>query len=126
MPDTPESLRYSKEHQWARREDNQVVVGITDYAQRTLGDVVFIDLPATGRRVVAGKPLCVIESVKAASDVYSPLSGTLTEINESLRESPEHLNDDPYGTWIFKLNPDDDKELDTLLSASDYEALTQE
>ena len=123
----PEELKYAKEHEWAKVEKNYVTIGITDFAQSQLGEVVYIELPAKGTNVQKDKPFGVIESVKAVSDLYSPVSGEVTEVNSGLEESPEIVNDDPYGEgWMIKIMPSDKSELDTLLSAKEYEEFLKE
>jgi glycine cleavage system H protein len=123
----PEELKYAKEHEWAKVEGNQVTVGITDFAQSELGEVVYIELPAKGTYVQKNKPFGIIESVKAVSDLYSPVSGEVTEVNSGLEEFPEIVNDDPYGKgWMIKIMPSDKSELDTLLSAKEYEEFLKE
>lgn len=123
MSHTPAELRYAASHEWARLEaDGSVSVGITDHAQIALGDVVFVELPALGRQFAAGEQAGVVESVKAASDVYAPLSGTVIAVNEMLADSPEAINADPYGTWFYRLQPVDAAELDNLLDAAAYQA----
>jgi glycine cleavage system H protein len=116
---------YTRTHEWVRREtDGSVTIGITDHAQNLLGDMVFVEVPEAGRQFALGDDCAVVESVKAASDVYSPLSGEVTEGNEELANSPETINQDPYHDgWIFKLQPSDASELDDLLSADDYQEL---
>ena len=123
MSHTPAELRYAASHEWARLEaDGSVSVGITDHAQIALGDVVFVELPVLGRQFAAGEQAGVVESVKAASDVYAPLSGTVIAVNEMLADSPEAINADPYGTWFYRLQPVDAAELDNLLDAAAYQA----
>lgn len=123
----PEELKYAKEHEWAKIEGNQIIVGITDFAQTELGEVVYVELPAKGAKVQKDKPFGVIESVKALSDLYSPVNGEVTEINNGLEDSPEMVNDDPYGEgWIIKVIPSNISELDTLLSAKEYEEFLKE
>jgi glycine cleavage system H protein len=115
--------RYAKTHEWARIEGDLVVVGISDYAQDALSDVVFVELPAVGSTVSAGSAVAVVESVKAAEDVYSPVSGEVVAVNEKLVERPELVNADPYGeAWFFKVRPSDLGELDGLMDAAAYEA----
>jgi len=128
MSDTPAELKYSKEHEWVRdNSDGTVTVGITDHAQDALGDLVYVELPEVGRKVEAAEACAVVESVKAASDIYSPLGGEVTETNVTLGDAPESINDDPYGEgWIFKLRLSDGSQLDGLLDASAYEALVAE
>ncbi len=115
--------RYAKTHEWARIEGDLVVVGISDYAQDALSDVVFVELPAVGSTVSAGTAVAVVESVKAAEDVYSPVSGEVVAVNDKLVERPELVNADPYGeAWFFKVRPSDPGELDGLMDAAAYEA----
>ena len=116
----PAELKYSKSHEWVRMDGDTAIVGISDFAQDALGDVVFINLPAEGDSVTAGEALGDVESVKAVSDVLSPVSGTICEENEALADSPEMLNSDPYGAWIIKVSPVADTE--ELLDAAAYEA----
>lgn len=121
MSNIPADLRYTETHEWVRVEaDGTVTVGITDHAQAALGDLVYIDLPAVGARVAARKEIVVVESVKAASDVYAPLAGTITAVNESLTEAPEALNQDAYASWLVRLKPDNPGELTSLLDAAAY------
>ena len=128
MSNTPADLKYSKEHEWVRdNSDGTVTVGITDHAQDALGDLVYIELPEVGRKVEAAEACAVVESVKAASDIYSPVDGEVTETNVALGDAPESINDDPYGEgWIFKLRVSDGSQLDGLLDAAAYEALVAE
>ena len=120
----PADLKYSKSHEWIRYEDGVAVIGISDFAQDALGDVVFVNLPAVGDEVTAGEAFGDVESVKAVSDLISPVSGVVLEINEELEDSPENLNEDPYGAWIIKVENVTDEE--ELLSAEAYEALCAE
>jgi len=123
MSDIPAELRFAESHEWARLEaDGTVTVGISDHAQEALGDVVFVELTEVGKVFAAGDQSGVVESVKAASDIYAPVSGEVIAINEELGGSPELLNSDPYGAWIFKLKPSDEAELDNLLDAAGYKA----
>jgi glycine cleavage system H protein len=123
MSDIPAELRFAESHEWARLEaDGSVTVGISDHAQEALGDVVFVELTEVGKVFAAGDQSGVVESVKAASDIYAPVSGEVIAINEELGGSPELLNSDPYGAWIFKLKPSDTAELDKLLDAGKYKA----
>ncbi|WP_455685298.1 glycine cleavage system protein GcvH [Streptomyces zaomyceticus] len=123
MSQIPADLRFAESHEWARLEsDGTVTVGISDHAQKALGDVVFVELTEVGRVFTAGEPAGVVESVKAASDIYSPVGGKVTMINEELSESPELLNEEPYDSWIFKLKPSDKSELNSLLDAAGYKA----
>ena len=120
----PAELKYSKTHEWIKTEDGVAVVGISDFAQDALGDVVFVNLPAVGDEVTAGESFGDVESVKAVSDLISPVSGVVLEINEELEDSPENLNEDPYGAWIIKVENVTDEE--ELLEAEAYEALCAE
>ena len=122
MSDFPKDVKYASSHEWARQEsDGTVTVGISDHAQELLGDVVFVDLPDVDDEVSAGDEIAVVESVKAASDIYAPISGTIIEINEVLENAPETINNDPYNDgWIFKIKPSDESELDNLLDADEY------
>lgn len=123
MSNIPAELRYAESHEWARLEaDGSVTVGISDHAQEALGDVVFVELAEVGKVFAAGEAAGVVESVKAASDIYSPVSGEVIAVNDSLADSPEQLNEDPYGAWIFKLKPSDVAELDRLQDAAGYKA----
>jgi glycine cleavage system H protein len=124
----PENLRFAKTHEWARLEDDgTVTVGISDHAQEALGDVVFVELPEVDTAVNAGDEAGVVESVKAASDIYSPVSGTVTEVNDELEDQPEIVNDSPYDAgWFYKLKPSDGDELDSLLKPRDYQQLCEE
>ncbi|WP_434560096.1 glycine cleavage system protein GcvH [Pseudomonas sp. Z4-20] len=123
MSNIPAELRFAESHEWARLEaDGTVTVGISDHAQEALGDVVFVELTEVGKVYAAGDQAGVVESVKAASDIYSPISGEVIAINEDLGASPELLNSDPYGAWIFKLKPSDEADLDNLLDAAGYKA----
>ncbi|TRX75188.1 glycine cleavage system protein GcvH [Pseudomonas mangiferae] len=123
MSEIRADLRYAASHEWARLEaDGTVTVGISDHAQEALGDVVFIELPAVGKQLSAGQEAGVVESVKAASDIYAPLGGEVVAVNETLGDSPEAVNGDPYGSWFFKLKPSDPAELEKLLDAGAYQA----
>lgn len=123
MSKVPNDLRYAKSHEWAKKQpDGTVLVGITDHAQAALGDLVFVEVPKVGRKVNAGEACAVVESVKAASDVYAPISGEVVAANPDLANAPETLNQDPYGAgWMFKLKPSDAADLDKLLDASGYQ-----
>jgi glycine cleavage system H protein len=124
MSNIPSELRYAASHEWARLEaDGSVTVGISDHAQEALGDVVFVELPEVGKQLAAGQEAGVVESVKAASDIYSPVSGVVTAVNDALADAPESVNGDPYGSWFYKLQPSDVSELDKLLDASEYQAV---
>ncbi|EKM95289.1 MAG: glycine cleavage system protein GcvH [Pseudomonas sp.] len=123
MSEIPSDLRYAASHEWARLEaDGSVTVGISDHAQQALGDVVYVELPEVGGQLAAGQEAGVVESVKAASDIYAPVSGEVIAINEALADSPEQVNSDPYGSWFFRLRPSDKAELDKLLDAAAYQA----
>lgn len=128
MSDVPAELKYTSTHEWARSEaDGTVTVGITDHAQAQLGDLVFVELPEAGAEYAAGDACAVVESVKAASDIYAPVSGTVVEVNEALEESPQLVNEDPYGDgWLFRLEPSAPEELDGLLDAGAYLEQIQE
>jgi glycine cleavage system H protein len=122
----PEELRYTKEHEWARVEGERVRVGITDFAQDALGDVVYVDLPEVGARVEAGQPLGEVESTKSVSDVYSPLTGTIAERNPLVDERPELVNEQPYGDgWLVVIAPEDVGALDELLDANEYRSFVE-
>ena len=123
MSINPKNFRYTREHEWVRVDGNTVTIGITDHAQQELGDIVFVDLPKTGTRVEQGGTLGSVESVKAVSDVYAPVSGEVIEINQALATAPEKLNADPHGeAWLVKIRLSATKELERLLSAADYQA----
>ena len=118
----PETFRYTKEHEWAHVEGGLVTIGITDHAQKELGDIVYVDLPKVGARLEKGGTLGSVESVKAVSDIYSPIPGEVAEINELLSSSPEKLNEDPHGAaWLIKLKADSEEELKALMSAAEYQ-----
>jgi len=123
----PEELRYSKEHEWVRVTDGRAVVGITDFAQDALGDVVYVQLPDVGLEVVADASIAEIESTKSVSEVYSPVSGKVVEVNSALDDTPETVNEDPYGAgWIFALELSDPAQVDRLMDAAAYRALVEE
>ncbi|MFJ6622039.1 glycine cleavage system protein GcvH [Kitasatospora sp. NPDC091335] len=123
MSHIPDELRYAETHEWARLEaDGTVTVGISDHAQKALGDIVFVELAEVGRVFAAGEPAGVIESVKAASDFYAPVGGKVTAVNEELNDSPELINDEPYEYWILKLKPSDKADFGKLLDARGYRA----
>jgi glycine cleavage system H protein len=120
----PEGLRYSKDHEWARLEDGRVRMGITDYAQDALGDVVYVQLPTVGTEVAAGTSFSEVESTKSVSDIYAPVGGRVAEVNDELVDAPERLNEDPYGDgWLCVLEPSDPAELDGLMDAEGYRKL---
>jgi glycine cleavage system H protein len=117
----PEGLKYSKEHEWVLVEDKVAIIGITEFAQHELGDVVYVELPEVGEKVVKDDPFAAVESVKAVSDVFAPVSGTVLEINDTLPENPETINDDPYGDgWMIKVEMTDKDDLKDLMSAEEY------
>ncbi|MGH7813785.1 MAG: glycine cleavage system protein GcvH [Candidatus Binataceae bacterium] len=117
----PQGLKYSKEHEWVAVEESTATVGITDHAQDQLGEIVYIELPAVGDKVSKDDPFGVVESVKAVSDVYAPVTGTVVEINENLAESPETVNEDPYGDgWLIKVKVADSTDLDDLMDSAEY------
>jgi glycine cleavage system H protein len=117
-----DSVKYQKSHEWARKEGDVVVVGISDYAQDSLGDVVFVELPEVGSTLKQGESFGVVESVKSASDLFMPVGGEIAEVNEALGDTPETVNQSPFGEgWMIKIKPTDVSEYDALLSASDYE-----
>ncbi|WP_455222793.1 glycine cleavage system protein GcvH [Kaarinaea lacus] len=128
MSNIPDDLHYTKTHEWAKQDaDGTITVGITDHAQHLLGDMVFIELPEIGSEFNTGDDCAVVESVKAASDVYCPVSGEIIETNEALVETPEVVNQDPYGDgWLFKLKPNDEGEVEDLLDAEVYKELAEE
>lgn len=118
---TPSNLKYSKEHEWVRLEANRAVVGITDYAQSQLGDIVFVELPSVGATVVSGKRFSVVESVKAVSDIFAPVGGTIVAVNEALNDMPEKVNQEPYGEgWIAIIELADSSELTDLMDDKAY------
>jgi glycine cleavage system H protein len=124
MSKTPNDLRYTKSHEWVKKEaDGTVTVGITDHAQGLLGDMVFVELPKVGTQVVAGKECGVVESVKAASDVYAPIAGEVTAVNTAVSDAPESVNQDAYAAWMFRIKPANAADVDALLEAKAYEAL---
>ena len=124
--DIPSDLRYSTDHEWARVEEGRVRIGITDYAQDALGDVVFVEVPEVGTKVERGASFSEVESTKSVSEIYAPVSGLIAEINADLADSPERLNDDPYGEgWICIIEPTDPAQLEELLDAEGYRALIE-
>ena len=127
MTEVPEGLIYTKEHEWIRLEGNEITVGITDYAQNALTDVVWVELPEVGVNVSSMESFASVESVKSVSEIYAPVSGEVTEINEDLEDAPETINTDPYGEgWICKMRMDNPGELDVLLDAAAYKSLIEE
>ena len=120
----PDGLRYTSDHEWARLEDGRVRVGITDYAQDALGDIVFVQVPTVGTEVESGASFAEVESTKSVSDVYAPLAGSVVEVNTDLADAPQRLNEDPYGDgWICVIEPSDPSELDALMDAEAYRQL---
>ncbi len=125
--DFPEDLKYTKEHEWVRVEGESAVVGVTDYAQDSLGDVVYVELPDEGSAVAKDEPFGVVESVKAVSDLYAPVSGNVTEVNDTIVDSPEVINEDPYGdAWMIKIEFNNPADLDGLFSSDEYQKYIEE
>ena len=123
MSNVPAELKYTKSHEWVRVEaDGTLTIGVTDHAQEALGDVVFLELPEAGRELAAGEACAVIESVKAASDIYAPVAGEVLESNQAAADAPETVNADAYAAWLFKLKPDSAADLSALLDAAGYQA----
>lgn len=121
MSNVPANLKYTESHEWVRLEaDGSVTIGITDHAQEALGDLVFVELPEVGKSLAAGQECAVVESVKAAADVYAPLAGTVVAVNQDAADAPESVNQDAYAAWLFKLQPADAAALDALLDATAY------
>ena len=117
----PEKLLYTKEHEWVKKEDGQVTIGITDFAQSQLGDIIFLELPEVGQKIVSGEPFGEIEAVKTVSELYAPINGTIIEINEDLENNPDNINQNCYGSgWIIKVELDDALDKDNLLNHKDY------
>ena len=117
----PEKLLYTKEHEWVKKEDGQVTIGITDFAQSQLGDIIFLELPEVGQKIVSGEPFGEIEAVKTVSELYAPINGTVIEINEDLEDDPDNINQDCYGSgWIIKVELDGVLDKDNLLNHKDY------
>ena len=124
---TPKELRYSKEHEWVRVEGDKVRIGITDFAQSELGDIVFVELPEVGAELTANEPFGSVESVKTVSELYAPISDTVVEVNEALNDNPEYVNESPYEkAWMIVIEPKDLSEVDNLLTAEQYEAMINE
>lgn len=128
MSEIPTELKYLATHEWARLDDDGIVaVGITDHAQHALGDVVYVELPEIGQTLAAGDEAGVVESVKAASDIYAPVGGTVVAVNEALEDGPENVNQDPYGDgWFFKVEPNDASELEDMLDAEAYQEVCED
>jgi glycine cleavage system H protein len=122
----PTDRKYTKEHEWIQASGSTAAVGITDHAQESLGDIVFVELPKVGTEFMAGKTFGTVESVKAVSDLYAPVSGTVTEVNTNLATAPEAVNKDAHASWMLKIKLKNPKELDSLLSAADYEKFVAE
>ena len=122
----PANYKYTKEHEWIEVDGKVGTVGITDYAQNSLGDIVFVDLPKVGDKIEAGKSFGSVESVKAVSDLFAPVSGTVTAVNDELKDAPERINSDANTTWMLKVELSDPKQVDSLLTAADYEKFTSE
>ena len=123
----PNGLKYTDTHEWLRREDDgSVTIGITDHAQKALGDLVYVELPAVGRQVTANEACAVVESVKAASDVYAPIAGEVVAANDALTGTPEAVNDDAYGAWLFRIRPSESDALSKFMDADAYQKLTAE
>ncbi len=124
--ETPDTLHYAKTHEWARIDDDGLVtVGITDHAQDMLGDLVFVEAPELGKHFAAGAECAVVESVKAAADIYAPVAGTVAAVNEELQTAPEKINDAPYAAWLFRLKPDNADDVKKLLTAAQYQSLVE-
>ena len=124
MAENPKNLRYTKDHEWARRDGGGVLVGVTAHAQEALGDVVYVELPKVGDAVTAGSPFGVVESTKAVSELFAPISGKVTKVNTALADEPSTINSDPYGAgWIIELAPSDPSQLDRLMDADGYDDL---
>jgi glycine cleavage system H protein len=123
VSNVPAGLRYTEEHEWVKADGGVIVVGITDHAQSSLGDVVFLELPDPGKKLTKGKAFGVVESVKAVSDLYAPIDGEVVEVNKELVAAPEGVNKDAYGAWMLKLKPANAADVDTLLDAAAYTAL---
>ncbi|MAE57443.1 MAG: glycine cleavage system protein H [Halobacteriovorax sp.] len=126
MSNIPAELKYTKDHEWAKLEGDIVTVGITDFAQNSLGDIVYVELPNIGDNIEKEGTFGVVESIKSASDLYSPLTGEIVEVNEDLNDSPDLLNEDAYTNWIMKIKISNEDEFNSLLSASDYKPLCEE
>jgi glycine cleavage system H protein len=126
MSNVPATLKYTESHEWVRVEaDGTVTIGITDHAQEALGDLVFLELPEVGKTYAAGQELCVVESVKAAADVYAPIAGEVTAVNQNAADAPESVNQDAYAAWLFKLKPANAADVDALLDAAAYAKISE-
>jgi len=127
MSNVPENLKYAKSHEWSEEEANNIIrVGITDFAQEELGDLVYIELPEIGKQFAAGSQCAVVESVKTASDLFSPVAGTIVAINEAVKDAPEQVNDAPYETWLFRVKMDNHSDIENLMDAVDYQQMIKE
>ncbi|KAF3976981.1 MAG: glycine cleavage system protein GcvH [Methylococcales symbiont of Iophon sp. n. MRB-2018] len=127
MSEILENLKYAKSHEWSKLEHGNIVrIGITDFAQEQLGDLVYIELPEIGRQLTAGEQCAVVESVKTASDLFSPVTGVVTAINEGLEETPEQVNDEPFDSWLFCIKTESPEQLNTLMDAAAYQAMIDE
>ena len=127
MANYPKDLKYSKDHEWARASGKTVVIGVTDHAQEALGDVVYVELPKVGDAITAGSPFGVIESTKAVSELFAPVSGKVIKVNQSLVDSPQTVNQDPYQAgWIIEVEPSDSKSLEAMMDASSYQKMLQD
>ena len=127
MSDVPNDLKYAQTHEWVKLEDNSLIrVGISDFAQSELGDLVFIEFPKVGQQLKAGEKCAIVESVKAASDLFAPVSGIIVKINDGIADEPERVNDEPYDSWLFCIKADNIEELTTLMNADDYQKLTED
>lgn len=127
MSSLPKDYKFSEEHEWVKVEENKVRIGITDFAQSELGDIVFVELPEVGDEIQAGEPFGSVESVKTVSELYAPISGKVVEINEDLDDSPEFVNESPYEkAWMVVIEPSDSSELDKLMSSNEYEKMISE
>jgi len=123
---TPNDRKFTKTHEWIKHEGDEVIVGLTAYAQESLGDITFIEVPSVGKKVAQGKGCCVIESVKAASDIYAPISGEISAVNKELDGRPEIVNTDPYGAgWVFKIRNFNNSDIDGLMDAAGYDAFVE-
>lgn len=124
---TPNELRYSEEHEWVKTEGDKVRIGITDFAQSELGDIVFVELPAVGDKIKADEPFGSVESVKTVSELYAPINGTVVEVNEGLEDNPEFVNESPYEkAWMIVVEPQDISEIDNLMTSEQYDEMTKE
>ena len=120
-----EGLLYSESHEWVKVDGNVAIIGVSDFAQEEMGDITYVDLPSEGDEITAGEDFGALESVKASSELYSPVSGTVVAVNTELEDAPEKVNEDPYTSWIIKVEMSDKKELDSLMNASAYEAVAK-